>query len=76
MKLAIPVTPKIHAIFDHIAEFCQKRGIGLGNFSEQASESVHHDFQKTWERYAMPLGHKDFGKHLCQAVVKYNSQHI
>ena len=75
MKLQISVTPKIHAIIDHVPEFCQLKKVGLGKFSEQASESVHSDFQKTWQRFAVPLSHEQVAKRLLQAVIKYNSLH-
>jgi hypothetical protein len=45
------VTPKLHAIFFHIPQFCEKEQKGLGFFCEQASEAVHSDFKKTWNRY-------------------------
>jgi hypothetical protein len=41
------VTPKLHAIFFHIPQFCEKEQKGLGFFCEQASEAVHSDFKKT-----------------------------
>ena len=75
MKLQISVTPKIHAIIDHVPEFCQLKKVDLGKFSEQASESVHSDFQKTWQRFAVPLSHEQAAKRLLQAVIKYNSLH-
>ena len=51
MKLNISVTPKIHAVMYHIAEFCQMTGRGLDPWNEQAGESVHHDFNETWKRF-------------------------
>jgi hypothetical protein len=32
MKLNIPITPKLHAIFNHIANFCDSRQLGLGSW--------------------------------------------
>ena len=51
MKLNRSVTPKIHAVMYHIAELCQMTGRGLGPWSEQAGESVHHDFNETWKQF-------------------------
>ena len=48
LDLDIPVTPKIHAIFVHIPQFCKLMNVGLGRFSEQASESVHCGFKSVW----------------------------
>uniref|UniRef100_A0A1I8HAM9 CCHC-type domain-containing protein n=1 Tax=Macrostomum lignano TaxID=282301 RepID=A0A1I8HAM9_9PLAT len=39
--LELSVTPKMHALFDHVPAFCGKYGKGLGSFSEQAVESAH-----------------------------------
>ena len=51
MKLGITVTPKVYAVMFHIAEFCLMTGRGLGLWSEQTRESVHHVFKETWKRY-------------------------
>ena len=66
MKLNISVTPKIHAVMYHIAEFCQMAGRGLGPWSEQAGESVHHDFNETWKRFQV----NDIKHHLYGEVVE------
>ena len=39
-KLEISVTPKVHAVFFHVQEFCELTKMGLGPWSEQTSESV------------------------------------
>ncbi len=75
MDLGIPVTPKIHVICSHVKEFCDRQGHGLGLYSEQASESVHHDFQKTWERFKVPEGHDSFGPQLLRAVTVSTFSH-
>ena len=36
MLLGINVTTKAHIIFEHVADYCEKRGRGLGPDSEQA----------------------------------------
>lgn len=46
--LNISVTSSVHVIFVHLVQFCKFKRQGLGNFSEQASESVHSDFQQLW----------------------------
>ncbi len=72
----LSVTPKLHAIFTHVPQFCQKENHGLGLYSEQAGESAHHDFTVFWERYKVPHQHQQFGERLAKAVVAYNSRHI
>ena len=51
LKLGISVTPKVHAVFFHVTEFCLMTGQGLGPWSEQTGESVHHDFKQIWKNY-------------------------
>ncbi|PAA90668.1 hypothetical protein BOX15_Mlig012066g1 [Macrostomum lignano] len=76
MSLSLPVTPKVHVVFCHVGEFCRRTGQALGSCSEQAVESVHSDFAKTWSRYSLPAHHAEFGQNLLRAVVAYNSHHI
>ena len=42
---------KVHAIVTHVPEFIRMTGEPLGRYSEQAMESVHQDWEKTWENY-------------------------
>ena len=41
----------MHCVFFHVSDFCINSSRGLGFFSEQAMESVHSDFSKTWEKF-------------------------
>ena len=36
LALGIKITPKVHIVLEHVGEFCQRHGLGLGFFSEQA----------------------------------------
>ena len=72
----LSITPKIHAILTHVPQFYQMKNQGLGLFSEQAGESVHHDFSVHWERFKVPFQHQVFGNRLAKAVMNYNSRHI
>ena len=76
LQLGVAVTPKLHCIFTHVDQFCSKTGKSLGPLSEQAVESLHHDFAQTWARYAMPPQHPQFGERLLQATINYNSFHL
>ena len=51
MKLKINVTPKIHAVFHHIIEFCEMKKLGLGPWSEHTAELVHHYFKTVWSNF-------------------------
>ncbi len=76
-KLSISITPKIHAIFHHISEFCEIVKMGLGPYSEQAAESVHHDFNTMWSRFKVKTKeHPEYGQRLLKSVIMYNSQHF
>ena len=77
LQLKISVTPKVHAIFFHIEDFCSLTKMGLGPWSEQASESVHQEFSKCWKKYTIkstdnPL----YGIKLLEAVQMFNSLNI
>ena len=77
MNLNIPVTPKVHAVFYHVIDFCKMTGLGLGPWSEQCSESVHHDFKKVWENFKVKdTDHPKYGPKLREAVCMYNSLHL
>ena len=76
-ELSIPITPKIHAVFFHIEDFCSKQGVGLGYYSEQAVESSHFDFKKTFDnKYSIKPNHPDYEEHVQKALCEYNSLHI
>ena len=76
MKLGINVTPKVHAVFEHVGEFCKRRKMGLARYAEQASESVHYDFLHQWKWCKCETSHPNYDQNLCSCVVKYNSKHI
>lgn len=71
----VNVTPKIHAIFHHLPEFCERHG-ALGRHSEQASESVHADFKKTFGKYKVGINNDAYDKNLLRAVMDYNCGHL
>ena len=77
MKLDISVTPKVHAVFFHIEEFCSLTKMGLGPWSEQASESVHQEFTKCWNRYKVKdTDHPLYGQKLLEAVQMFNGLNL
>lgn len=76
LNLKISVTPKLHAVFFHVKQFCIKHQKGLGFFSEQAMEAVHYDFSMTWAKYKVSRNNPDYIQKLLRAVCEYNSQHV
>ena len=79
-SLGISETPSIHAAKVHIQDFLGRNEAesGLGIFSEQASESVHYDWEESvWDRgYKVPETHPNYPNQLRKAVGKYNSRHL
>lgn len=49
---------------------------GLGHWSEQASESVHSEFQSIWKNYKRDLTHQEYPERLESCVVAFNSRHL
>ena len=76
LSLQLSVTPKIHAIFFHVEEFCSTHEKGLGCFSEQSFEAAHSLFQTVWMKYKVPNNHHRYGEQLFRAVCEFNSCHL
>lgn len=70
------MTPKVHAVYHHVIDFCENQQMGLGSYSEQASESVHSDFGVTWKNYKVGVDHEQFPIKLCKSVCFYNTLHM
>lgn len=77
ISLGISVTPKIHAIFYHVSQFCHLKKEGLGKYCDQSSESVHRDFCQFWKNYMIKdFGHFRYADRLFRAVLAYNGRHV
>ena len=77
LHLEISITPKVHAVFHHIKDFCSKTAKGLGVYSEQAMETVHFDFLQTWANYKVKnITNENYDSRLLRAVCDYNSNHL
>jgi hypothetical protein len=77
LDLGISITPKVHAVLHHVADFCSARGRGLGLWTEQAVEAAHHDFRSLWKNFQVrDSSHPAYEKQLLRAVQVYNSQHL
>ena len=50
--------------------------LGLGYYSEQPFEAMHHDAKVLWERVKVGTGHPDVERVLKDFVVSYNSKHL
>ena len=70
--LDISVTPKVHIVETHVAEFLKLKGerAGLGFWSG------HHDFKIEWEKMKVSRNHTEYGERLFQTVVRYAGKHV
>lgn len=48
----IGLTIKLHCLKFHVPEFIDQHNQALGVYSEQASESIHHEWTQFYQRYA------------------------
>ena len=84
LKAGLSVTPKAHILFVHVRQFLnfnnpqQGPRRGLGFWSEQASESVHHDFEVHWESgYKRPISlREDYKVQALLCISTYAARHI
>ena len=71
-------TLKFHVLFEHLKNclyFLENNGLEL--WSEQAGESVHREFLKTWNRYKIhSMNDPSYSKKLKKAVVEFSSLRI
>ena len=74
--LPATITPKVHAVFFHVSQFISQNHKGLGHYSEQATEALHSNFKPHWQRLKRQTTHSEYGKHLLNCVVDFNSKHI
>lgn len=77
-------TLKVHVLLDHLVQslLFLGRPDGLGIWTEQAGESVHHFFLKTWDKYRVNCmtdaegSFVTYAERLMKAVVEFSSQHV
>ena len=49
--MGIPVSLKVHIVFEYVVHFCQKHNNRLGLYSEHSVESSYYDFKPFWEKF-------------------------
>ena len=77
MALRISVTPKVHCVFRHVQEFCERKGCGLGVYSEQVVENSHYDFAKIEKWYPTnPKTDPEYPQKKLRSVNRYNGLHL
>ena len=77
MKLGISVTPKVHAVIEHLPEFLALGYGPLGPYSEQTTEAAHYDFAKIWAHYpSNSLKPDQVAEQHYRAILKYTWLHL
>ena len=80
-SLGISVTLKLHVLERHTKEFLvevggEESGLGLGYFSEQSFESMHHETEEEEGRMPLLETHPQFGPDLEDLVVRMNGKRM
>ena len=77
LDLGIKVPTKVHTVMLHAQQIWALTGRKLEPWSEEASESIHHDFKQTWQRFKKNNTNNElYGEHLLKAVSMYDSHHL
>ena len=82
--IGISFPPKFHLVEGHLVQFLKRRwsldnsyeGFGLGYWSEQPFEALHHKFEEHFERYKVGRMHEDYGNRLLDAVLSWNGRRL
>ena len=80
-SLGISVTLKLHILERHTREFLiefggEESGLGLGYYSEQAFESMHHDTEEEEGRMPLLETHPQFGPSLASLICRMNGKRL
>ena len=78
----ISFPPKFHMVESHLEQFLRRKwaqntdydGFGLGYWSEQQFEAVHHRFTSTWDRFKVGKDHEEYGQRLLTAAMRWDAR--
>lgn len=77
LDLGISVTTKAHYMLEHVDEYIQREGVGLGWFSEQTAEAIHADLKKKWNHYkVLDTKSEVYHQNYLAATLSYNADHV
>ena len=77
LECGVSVTPKVHAVFEHLGPFLEKHQVGLGRWSEQAFESVHAKFKLVWNKYSVKdKFNPKYSENLLKTVIDFNGNNV
>ena len=76
------VCDKYHMVEYHLEQFLRRKwaqntdydGFGLGFWSEQQFEAVHHRFSTTWDRFKVGKDHEEYGQRLLTAAMSWDAR--
>jgi hypothetical protein len=71
------LTPKVHIVSSHLYDFVvSKNATNISQFSEQAHESLHAKFHKTWMKYCVKdVANETYSKQLLRALLDFNGNY-
>ena len=75
----LSVTVKMHCLEVHVQQFLDMKGDGekgLGYWSEQSYEAVHHHFKTEESRTRLQPGHDNYEENLLATVLRFNGKNI
>ena len=73
------ITPKVHAIVDHIPDYIEENGIALGKTSDQLIESTHQQHNRLFTRskyFVKVLNSPAHKSRLEKGVHHYNTYNV
>ena len=76
LGLVISLEWKYHLIKFHLIDFLERQGKPLEIFSEQTSESVHKNIDKTWKRFSVSNRNSGHGEKVRKMAVTYSSMRV
>ena len=66
---------KVLCVIHHIQHSCEKHSAGLGLWSQQSTNSLHLDFEKTWMSYKVNSLDPFYRSQLLKVAFDYNCKH-
>lgn len=77
LALNISVTPKAHAVMFHVVEFMDIVEDSLGIYAEQACETLHSKWEKTWRWFGVRNpDHWDYCRKLGRAMADFSGKRL
>lgn len=72
----LKITPKLHILFEHVNQFLRGKTKGLGQYSEQAAESLHYEFGEFFKNYKSKADSPQKEQKARSAIIQLNAKNI